>query len=204
MTLLKRYLLPALCFALMACTPPPPKHQTNVCEIFREYPSWYWAALDSQRKWGVPISTQMAIIHQESHFDGKAKPPRGKILWVIPWSRPTSATGYSQAVNQTWKTYQKETDSHYSSRNEFDAATDFLGWYLERAHKRLGLPKNNTYDMYLAYHEGIGGFSRGSYKKKNWLINVAKKVQRQADTYHYQLVRCQNSLPKKPWYNFWS
>jgi len=188
---------------LLGCTPPPPKHQTDVCEIFTEYPSWYWAALDAQHKWGVPVSTQMAIIHQESHFDGNAKPPRGKILWVIPWFRPTSAAGYSQAVDSTWGIYQKESGSSFSSRNDFDAATDFLGWYVNRAHKRLGLAKNDTYHLYLAYHEGLGGYARGTYKNKNWLINVAKKVSNQARLYHYQLVNCHKKLPKKPWYRFW-
>ena len=188
---------------LVGCTPPPPKHQTNVCEIFKEYPSWYWSAMDSQHKWGIPVSTQMAIIHQESHFDGHAKPPREKILWVIPWFRPTSASGYSQAVDSTWGTYQNETGNGFSSRSDFDAATDFLGWYLDRAHKRLGIAKNDTYHLYLAYHEGLGGYARGTYKSKTWLLNVAKKVNSHAEQYHYQLVKCHNELPKKPWYRFW-
>lgn len=187
---------------LTACVPDPPKKQSDVCQIFREYPDWYWATQDTQKKWHVPISVQMAIIHQESHFKGNAKPPRTKLLWVIPWTRPTSAYGYSQAVDGTWAIYEKETDST-RFRNSFSSASDFLGWYAARAHKRAGISRTNAYQLYLAYHEGIGGYMRGSHAKKAWLIAVAKKVERQASMYHYQLIKCQKNLPKKPWWQIW-
>lgn len=187
---------------MVGCTPAPPHHQSNVCRIFRQYPQWYWATQDAQKHWGVPISVQMAIIHQESHFNGDARPARERILWVIPWKRPSSARGYSQALNGTWHRYQRETH-HNSARNNFEAATDFLGWYSYRAHRKLGIPLNNAYALYLAYHEGIGGYARGTYRKQSWLIHVAERVQTQANIYHYQLTRCERSLPKKPWYRFW-
>lgn len=187
---------------LSACCPPPPKSQIDVCKIFKEYPEWYWATQDTQKKWHTPISVQMAIIHQESHFKGKAKPPREKLLWVIPWKRPTSAYGYSQAVNGTWSIYEKETDST-RYRHSFSSATDFLGWYATRAHKRAKISRANAYELYLAYHEGIGGYMRGTYKKKPWLMAVARKVERQANLYHNQLILCQKSLPKKPWWKLW-
>ena len=187
---------------LTACVPDPPKEQDNVCAIFREYPDWYWATQDTQKKWHVPISVQMAIIHQESHFKGNAKPPRGKILWVIPWLRPTSAYGYSQAVNGTWAIYEKEIDGT-RFRNSFASASDFLGWYATRAHSRAGVSRTNASQLYLAYHEGIGGYMRGTQRKKPWLITVAKKVARQASLYHYQLIKCQKNLPQKPWWQIW-
>ena len=55
----------------------------------------------------------------------------------------------------------------------------------------------------LAYHEGMGGYARGTYRRKGWLIGVAQKVRRRAWIYHAQLKRCYNSLPKKPWWHFW-
>lgn len=201
--MIKRLLIiTSFALVLAGCIPDPPKSQNNVCEIFREYPKWYWAAQESQNKWGVPVSVQMAIIHQESRYKGGAKPPRTKLLWVIPWTRPTSAYGYSQALDGTWQLYQKSTGST-GARSEFDTVTDFIGWYANQANKRAGIPKNNAYDLYLAYHEGVGGYMKGTYKSKQWLINVAKKVQNQANLYHNQLVKCGSSLPKKPWYQFW-
>lgn len=189
---------------LTACSPAPPKNPNNICSIFREYPSWYWDAQEVRNRWGIPISTLMAIIHQESHFQAGAAPPREKILWIIPWKRPTSAYGYSQAVDGTWKLYKQQTGGgFFTSRDDFGNAADFIGWYAHRAHEQARIAMNNTYAQYLAYHEGIGGYIRGSYRKKEWLINVARKVQRQSWTYHWQLSRCESSLPKKPWWHVW-
>jgi len=140
----------------------------------------------------------MAIIHQESKFNAKAKPPRKKLLWVIPWKRPSSSYGYSQALKQTWENYKKDSGNSGADRDEFSDATDFIGWYSHQALKRCGIPKDNAYDLYLAYHEGFGGYKKGTYLRKGWLMNVAKKVNARANTYHRQLQACQNKLPKKP------
>ena len=51
-------------------------------------------------------------------------------------------------------------------------------------------PKSDVYNQYLAYHEGHAGFRRGSYKKKKWLIKIAKSVQKRAINYSAQLARC--------------
>jgi len=190
---------------LSGCARPIPRNSDNICLIFKQYPDWYWDASRARRRWGVPISVLMAIIHQESHFSAGAKPPREKLLWVIPWFRPTSAYGYSQAVNQTWKRYQKDTGhtSVFTRRNAFGDAVDFIGWFANQAHIRAGISKVNAYTLYLAYHEGIGGYTRGTYKNKAWLIAVAKKVQRRAWIYRSQLRVCEASLPKKPWWHVW-
>ena len=58
----------------------------------------------------------------------------------------------------------------------------------------LGISRSDTYNQYLAYHEGQGGFKRKSYNKKPWLIKVAKKVERRANDYKAQLVRCEDDL----------
>ncbi|PIQ43917.1 MAG: hypothetical protein COV52_02915 [Gammaproteobacteria bacterium CG11_big_fil_rev_8_21_14_0_20_46_22] len=204
---MKHWLKLSICLIplmLAGCSPAPPKNTNNICSIFKEYPNWYWDSQEVNKRWGIPISTLMAIIHQESHFQAGAAPPREKILWIIPWKRPTTAYGYSQAVDGTWKLYKQDTGGgFFTSRDDFGNAADFIGWYAYRAHKRAGIAMNNTYAQYLAYHEGIGGYMRGTYRKKQWLINVARKVQRLSWTYHWQLERCQSSLPKKPWWHVW-
>ena len=186
---------------LTGCAPSPPKNQGNICEIFQEYPSWFWAAQASQARWGIPMSVQMAIMYQESHFQGNAKPERKKVLGFIPWSRPSTAYGYSQALDGTWSEYQVANNTT-GYRSDFDTAIDFLGWYSHRAHVRAGIPVTDAYALYLAYHEGIGGYTRGVYKNQQWLITIAKRVQHQADLYHKQILQCQHSLPKKSDWNF--
>ena len=87
---------------LVGCVSQPPRDVNNICNVFRQYPGWYKDALDVQKRWLVPVPVQMAIIHQESKFDARAKPGRQKLLWVIPWRRPSTAYGYTQALDGTW------------------------------------------------------------------------------------------------------
>ncbi len=191
------------CASLTSCAPPPPKHIDNICSIFREYPNWYWDASATRKKWHLPISVLMAIIYQESHFRANAAPPRERILWIIPWKRPTSAYGYSQAVDGTWDAYKQDTDHHWSSRDAFGDAANFIGWFAHRAHERAGISMTNAYAQYLAYHEGIGGYLARTYRSKQWLIDIAHSVQRRAWVYRSQLLRCESSLPQKPWWHIW-
>ncbi len=198
-------LISALIFGLIyffSESEPPPKHLGNICYILKHHPKWFWAAKEARKKWGVPISTQMAFIYKESHFRSEAKPEREKLLGLIPWRRPTSAEGYAQAVDATWRAYLRETHQEHARRDDFETAVDFIGWYLNHLHRRLHIPNNNVYDMYLAYHEGAGGYERGTYRKQPHLINIAKHVQSRARRYRRQLLRCEKHLPKKHWWRF--
>ncbi len=199
----KHVLSLVLIVLLAGCAQPRPDNVNNVCDIFRQYPKWYWATHDVKTQWRVPIAVQMAIIHQESRFTAIAKPPRTKLLWIIPWKRPSTAYGYTQALDITWRHYKKDTGKYFVSRDNFADAVDFIGWYVYRANKRAGIAKHDAYRLYLAYHEGVGGYQRRTYRSKPWLINVARKVQRQANNYQRQLNRCESSLGRKPWWRFW-
>ncbi|OAJ34831.1 transglycosylase SLT domain-containing protein [Piscirickettsia salmonis] len=195
--------IPCILASMLAgCATAPPQNINNICSIFREYPKWYWAAKDSRKKWGVPISAQMAIIYYESHFRYDARPPRTTLLGFIPWSRPTSAYGYAQATDGTWATYQRSTGNSRASRTDFADAIDFVGWYANRSYSRLGIAKNNAYSLYLAYHEGDGGYRKRTYLKKRWLLAKAHQVRNKANSYYHQLIQCESSLPKKSWW-FW-
>ncbi|HCD56882.1 MAG TPA: hypothetical protein DEQ90_15770, partial [Halieaceae bacterium] len=61
---------------------------------------------------------------------------------------------------------------------------------------RSGIAKNDAYRLYLAYHEGHGGYNRGSYRDKAWLLRVATKVRDRAAQYTVQLNGCADSLPR--------
>jgi len=76
---------------------------------------------------------------------------------------------------------------------------DFIGWYGSVSHRTLGISKWDAYNQYLAYHEGHGGFKRKTYKKKAWLMKVARKVDNRAKSYHTQLSKCEDSLDKGWW-----
>jgi hypothetical protein len=175
---------------LAGCATPPPRDVNNLCTIFKQYPDWYRASLDVQKRWLVPVTVQMAIMHQESKFDANAMPPRTKLLWVIPWTRPSSAYGYAQALRGTWALYKKSSGGLFASRDNFSDGVDFMGWYANEAYKRARIPRNNTFELYLAYHEGIGGYQQKTYLKKPWLVSVAHKVSAREQIYRAQLASC--------------
>jgi hypothetical protein len=179
-----------LCVTLAGCVSVPPRDVNNICHVFNQYPRWYSDSLDVQRRWRVPVAVQMAIVHQESKFDAGAMPPRTKLLWFIPWSRPSTAYGYSQALSSTWDVYRSSSGSMWASRSNFSDSVDFIGWYANQANRRAGVPRDNAYDLYLAYHEGVGGYMQKTYLKKRWLIAVAHKVSARAQIYQAQLARC--------------
>lgn len=188
---------------LSGCLASTPRQTKNICQIFKNRPKWYWAADRAEKRWKIPVAVQMAIIHQESRFVADAKPARKYILGVIPWFRPSNAYGYSQALNGTWDRYKKATGRWSADRDKFEDAVDFIGWYANQAHKRAGIARNDTYSLYLAYHEGVGGYMRKTYKRKPWLVQVSRKVAYRAIDYHQQLNLCRKYLKTKPWYRFW-
>jgi hypothetical protein len=158
--------------------------------MFRQYPEWKYATLETQRKYGVPITVQMAIIHQESSFVADAKPPREKLFGIVPWNRPTSALGYSQAIDHTWRLYKRSAGRYWAERENFADADDFIGWYASRAKLLSGVQPTDAYSLYLAYHEGLHNYNHQSYYGKPWLLHVARRVQARARTYYGQLTRC--------------
>ena len=175
----------------------PPSSTTDVCKIFKEKYSWYKAAKKTEKRWKVPVYVSMAIIEQESSFRADARPERIKLLGFIPWKRVSSARGYAQAVDGTWEMYLKERGGWFSSRNDFEDSVDFVGWYNYKTHKQLSVPLTDARNLYLAYHEGRGGYKRGSYRAKPWLLSVADKVQRQSDRYRIQYNNCKKQLGKR-------
>src|SRR6056297_948091 len=90
--------LSGVLLSLGGCATQRPRDIGNVCAIFEQKPSWYSDAQRSQRRWGVPASTLMAIMWQESRFQPTIEPPREKLLGIIPWMRPSTANGFSQAT----------------------------------------------------------------------------------------------------------
>jgi len=184
-----------LFFSGCAATPLP-RHIDSACDIFMENGKWYKSARKSYEKWGIPIYIQMALLHQESKFEADARPPRTSCLWVFPGPRPSSAYGYAQAMDGTWKEYRRSTGKGGADRDNFADAVDFIGWYCDLSHKRCGISKLDAYHLYLAYHEGHGGFSRKTYMKKDWLLQVARKVEARAHRYEGQLSSCEGEFKR--------
>ena len=93
--------------------------------------------------------------------------------------------------------YLDDRGGWFVSRNDFEDSVDFVGWYNYKTHKQLGISLTNARALYLAYHEGHGGYKKGTYKSKEWLVEVARKVKMRANRYESQLSECENNFSKK-------
>ncbi len=191
------WLAAGLAALIAGCAAGPPSNINDICSIFDENPGWYRDARDSFERWRVPIPTMMAIIHQESSFRARTRPSRRRILGFIPGKRPSSAYGYPQAVDGTWEIYRGETGNRSARRNRFDDAIDFVGWYCDRSHRLCGISRHDPYRLYLAYHEGHGGYNRGTYRDKKWLLETAARVRDRAARYSRQLAGCRERLESR-------
>jgi len=187
-------------FILLSSCSSIPSDTSNSCSIFNERYLWYKHVRKSEEKWGTPIYIQLAIIKMESNFDWLAKPQRQKLFKVIPYKRPSSSFGYSQAVNGTWEQYKKETGNKLATRTRFKDSVDFIGWYTNKTERILKISKKDAFRQYLAYHEGWGGYK--NYKKNQKVIVLAKKVKNQSDKYKSQLQKCEKRLNRNKYIIF--
>ena len=155
----KKILSLLICFVFLhSCVVRPPENPDNICLIFKEKKSWYKAAIRSEKRWKIPPYVLMSFVYQESSFKSDARPERDKIFGFIPWFRPSTAVGYSQALKNTWEDYKDETGNSRASRKDFVDSADFIGWYASKGYYQ-GFEKTDARSLYLAYHEGYNGLS---------------------------------------------
>lgn len=166
------------------------KNKDNACHMLKENPDWLIAAHSSYKKWGTPISVQLSFVYHESKFVHNARPYKKDSRYPFGKKYLSTALGFSQALNGTWGDYLKETTIKNPSRTNFGHSVDFIGWYNSKSFKSLKIKPSDSYNLYLAYHEGRGGWKKGYHLKQNWLMNYAKSVSKKADIYSKQINGC--------------
>ena len=196
---INRFIFFILLFIITSCSSIP-SNTRNTCNIFNERYLWYKHTKNSEKKWGAPIYIQMAFIKKESDFNWLAKPKRLKLFKIVPYKRPSTSFGYSQAVKGTWEQYKKETKNPLATRARFKDSVDFIGWYINKTEKILKIPKTDAYRQYIAYHEGWRNYK--NYKNNQKVIIFAKRVREQSNLYRKQLFQCQNRLNKNKYIIF--
>lgn len=197
-TVLQTATLLTILIQVSGCATNPPNHtHNNICRIYHYDSDWEKAAKASSKRWGIPEYILMAFIYQESRFKDDAQPERDFALGFIPLPRDSSAFGYSQAQDPAWFDYQKSTGNRFAKRTNVEDSLDFIGWYNYQSHIRNGIRRDDAYRLYLAYHEGHGGYSRKTYANKKWLLHVANKVKNRAYLYKKQLIACHKLEPEK-------
>ncbi|MCF3934772.1 transglycosylase SLT domain-containing protein [Acuticoccus sp. M5D2P5] len=180
--------------ALAGCGSTPPSSINDVCQVFSQrdgfFTNWYGDARKVERRYGIPVHVLMATMRVESGFDGDARPPRRKVLGVVPWKRQSTAFGYSQALNGTWKQYREETGNGMARRTNFSDSIDFIGWYYSKTVTKYGVPPDDAFNLYLSYRYGWTGYSRGNWRYNDGARKSAARTANFADDYARQLSTC--------------
>jgi len=195
--ILKNNIIYFVIFLFLSSCSSVPKYPSNACKIFGEKYFWYKHIKNSSETYGAPIHIILAFINKESGFNRFAKPRRQKLFKVIPYKRPSSSFGYSQAVKKTWELYKTETNNPLALRTRFKDSVMFVGWYIKKTKKINKIPLNDSYRQYLNYYLGWGSYSKKVYKTDKKAILYAKSVEKQSNIYKSQLRECQKSLNKK-------
>ena len=198
---INKFFLVFLFFIITSCSSVP-KYAQNACKIFGENYFWYKSAKKSSDTYGAPIHIILAFVKKESSFNRWAKPKRTKLFKIIPYKRPSSSFGYSQAVKKTWELYKNETNNPLALRTRFKDSVMFIGWYIKKTNTINKIPMNDSYRQYLNYYLGWGSYAKGAYKTDKKAIIFAKSVQKQSNIYKNQLRDCQKNLDKNKYIIF--
>ena len=182
-------------FFLVSCSSVP-KYPQNACKIFSEKYFYLKYSRAASKKWNVPISSILAVMNKESGFKRFAKPKRTKLFKIIPYRRPSSSLGFSQAVNKTWDLYKKENNKLAALRISFKNSSDFIGWYFWKTNKINKVSIKDTRNMYLNYYLGWTAYKNKAYQNDKKAIIFAKSVEKQAKIYKIQLKECKYILKK--------
>src|SRR5690606_19713190 len=127
---------------------------------------------------------------------------RGSVQWVLASAAVVDAYGYAQAKDATWEWYRRSSGRWGADRRDFGDSADFVAWYNNQSRVIARIPSHDVYSLYMAYHEGHGGYTRKTYNSKPWLKAVARKVQERAARYQQQLFGCEKDLQKSRWWPF--
>lgn len=193
------FLFALLLGPLAGCATQPPSQPDNICQLFSEKKSWRKVAWQAEKKWGTPVPVSLAFVYQESSFKHNVRPKKKtRFLGIFPIEkRDGSSMGYTQAKKETWRQFQKKTKKPRASRKNFKDSMHFVGWYNRISKKKLKISLDDPYHLYLAYHEGHGGYRSGRWRSNPALVRVAKKVESQANLYDRQLQACTPRKMKK-------
>ena len=200
--ILNRNLICFIIFFFVASCSSVPKYPQNACKIFGESYFWYKSVKKSSETYGAPIHIILAFVNKESGFNRWAKPKRTKLFKIVPYKRPSSSFGYSQAVKKTWELYKTETNNSLALRARFKDSVMFIGWYIAKTNKINNIPLNDSYRQYLNYYLGWGNYAKKAYNTDKKSIIFAKNVEKKSKIYKKQLRECAKSLERKKYIIF--
>jgi hypothetical protein len=127
----------------------------DACAFLSDRPTWRRDLEAASQTWGVSQGVILAVLDQESRMRADARGAGGG------GGEPQRNFGFAQANLSTWNWYLRDTRTQ-ASRTDFAASARFVGWHFATFERRIGQPRENTIQHYLAYKMGEGGYRRGA------------------------------------------
>ena len=182
-----------ICLLSGCATPSTDDYDNHICSVVDAGWGWKNALQQAKAGYGVSPGLVLSVIYHESSFNAQARPDRELIWGFIPW-RTRTEYGYGQIKKETWEWYKGHHPGVFQSRTSFADTVDFIGWYFQIFRGKTEQSVFGEYDIdkhfYLAYQQGLGGYSRGSYENNKWLLNKARRVAERAMKYDKELSKC--------------
>ena len=92
----------------------------------------------------------------------------------IPWNRVSSAYGFSQALDGTWAQYRREIGNFTARPHRFFRRGGFCRLYHGKTIDTFGVARDDTFNLYLAYYFGWGGYKRGEWRTNAGAYSVMR------------------------------
>ncbi len=172
-------------------TKEPEASQTLACEIFRKRGDWYEAARQTEVRWGVPASHQLALITEEWNLKSGKIPAKWKPSWWFSPSNPRLPEGYFAS---TWKQYQFHTGQKNISSNDIHDVLDFMGWYLSTLSSSNNISPYDPVAQYIVWRHGPDAYNSGAWQSNLWMKLQAEAFAKRSREYHASLQTCQDEL----------
>lgn len=172
---MKKILICLVLILQAGCAQTVPKKTENLCHIFEQNPSWFFVAEGVEERWRVQPHILIAMMYQESSFRQDARPPEYLAFGITPWGRVSSAYSYAQAQDAVWSEYLRDAAYKQVERDDFEGASDFMGYYINKTTSINDVAIDDVQMQYLCYHEGGAVVAKVLTEKSlgwsKWLIS---------------------------------
>ena len=170
----------------------------NVCAYYSKYPQRFKV----QKQYEAANALSMTDVHTLLELESSVTP------YAVPWKKQkrlgltflkaqSSAYGYAQVLNATWKDYEKSYPNLWLYRSSFYDSIHFVHWYHNAFHAIL--KASTLYEFYLLYHDGPGRYQRGDALS----LSLAKKAHARANIQRKNWQDCKKSVEwRSNWYAF--
>ncbi len=146
---------------------------TLACQIYRERSDWFTAAIEAERRWGLPVAHQLAFITEDWGLEDGNLPTKWRPDWTRP-DRPTPGLP-SGFYDQTWQQYVLQSGNASASPNAIEDVFGFMGWYFSSLAPYTGVSPYDPLAQHVLWRQGPDVFRAGNWQSNLWQRTQAER-----------------------------